>query len=92
MLTDQIAMAEHVPDRPHWTLSFLATEAAHRGTGLARATLEPVLLRASTDGIPVHLFTALASNLDLYARFGFEVVSELDLPDGGPHAWSLVRP
>ncbi|MGZ6953861.1 MAG: GNAT family N-acetyltransferase [Acidimicrobiia bacterium] len=92
MLAGEAVLAEHALDRPHWHLALLATDREHQGRGMARAVLEPILEQAAQEELPVSLATANPENLAVYARFGFEISAEVDLPDGGPHVWALVRP
>ena len=70
------------PDQPHWYLGVLGTDPAHRGLGLARAVIRPVLERADRDGLPAFLETATPENLPFYAGFGFEESAHADLRDG----------
>ena len=78
------------PDEPHWYLGVLATDPAHRGRGLARAVLDPILERADREAIPTLLETGTAGNLPFYARFGFAELARTVLPDG-PTVWVLRR-
>ncbi len=74
-----------VPPGPHWYLAFLG--AARRGGGGGRALLTHRL--GSIEG-PASLWTATEANLAFYARFGFEVAGEAEVP--GRKAWWMVRP
>lgn len=79
------------PPQPRWYLGVLAVRPDQRGRGRSREVLTPVLDAADRAGIPATLETATPVNLAIYARFGFEVHAEIDLPDGGPHLWVLRR-
>jgi GNAT superfamily N-acetyltransferase len=74
------------PAERHWYLGLLGVDPVVQGTGLARALLEPVLAEREA---PVFLETGMERNLDFYARFGFKVIAEADVP-GGPHVWGLA--
>jgi hypothetical protein len=50
-----------------------------------------VLAACDRTGVDAWLETATAANVGYYRRFGFEVVREVDLPDGGPQCWLLRR-
>jgi GNAT superfamily N-acetyltransferase len=78
------------PEGPHRYLGVLATDPDHRGRGLARAVLDPVIARDDADGMPSHLETCTPANLPFYARFGFDVHAETTIEDG-PRLWELVR-
>ena len=92
MLVGEAALAEHALAVPHWHLGLLATDPDYRGRGFARVVLNPILRLATQDEHPVSLETAVSENLAFYSQFGFETRGETDLPDGGPHVWTLVRP
>jgi len=53
--------------------------------------MRPGLMAANADGLPSFLETGTETNLDFYARFGFDVTGELDLEDG-TRIWCLTRP
>jgi ribosomal protein S18 acetylase RimI-like enzyme len=59
----------------------------HRGEELA-ALLEQRL--ANITG-PAYLESSNQRDLPLYERFGFKVIQELSLPDGGPTLWTMLR-
>ena len=92
MLLALDALAEHALQQPHWYLGVLAKDPKYQGNGLARSVLDPILRQATQEEVPVSLETAVADNLAFYSNFGFKSRAEFDLPDGGPHVWSLVRP
>lgn len=79
------------PSEPHWYLGVLAVAPPLRGRGYARAVVTPILDSADRTKTPVTLETATPLNLAIYARFGFEVRTEFDLPGDGPHVWLLQR-
>jgi GNAT superfamily N-acetyltransferase len=78
------------PREPHMYLAVLGTDPDHRGKGLGGALMAPVLEDCDRDGIPAYLESSTERNVDFYARFGFRVTSELDLPRG-PRVWPMWR-
>lgn len=76
---------------PHWYLGVLATAPERQRRGLAAAVLAPMLAAADRTGVPAYLETMSQGNLGFYARLGFTVDTEVDLPDGGPRCWLLRR-
>lgn len=42
--------------------------------------------------LPVFLETATPTNVGLYQSLGFKTVAEWNVPGGGPHFWSMLRP
>lgn len=85
-------IASHVPEEPTWFLDQIGVEPSHQGEGIGAALIEHGLAMASTAGQPAFLETGNARNVAYYERFGFEVVSDGDAPDGGPHIWFMRRP
>ena len=81
--------AEHPPE-PHYYLAILGTEPDAQGRGVGSALLAPVLDDCDRNEIPAYLESSKESNLAFYARHGFRVTGELDLPDG-PHIWLMWR-
>lgn len=85
------ALAPHRPTEPVWFLATVGVHPDRQGRGLGRAVLEPGLRAADAAGVPCFLETSVEPNLHFYRRLGFEVVAELDLPDGGPRTWPMRR-
>jgi len=50
-----------------------------------------VLARADAEGLLCYVETEKERNLPFYRRHGFEVVVEDDMPNGGPHFWTMRR-
>ncbi|HJL03169.1 MAG TPA: GNAT family N-acetyltransferase [Polyangiaceae bacterium LLY-WYZ-15_(1-7)] len=74
-----------------WYLALVATREAARGQGLGRAVLAPVLERCDVEGELALLETSKRKNLGWYRRLGFEERRHVDLGEGAPPVWSLVR-
>lgn len=83
--------AETMPD-PHWYLAGIGVEPSAQGHGVGTALLEPGLAAATRAGLPAVLLTNNEANLGFYERHGFTVVRQGDTPQGGPHAWAMVKP
>jgi GNAT superfamily N-acetyltransferase len=78
------------PKEPHWYLAILGTEPAAQGQGVGSALMRPVLEDCDRNEVGAYLESSKESNLDFYARHGFRVTGELDLPDG-PRVWPMWR-
>lgn len=74
------------PAESCWYLAFLG--AAPPGRGVGSALLEHRL--ASITG-PAYTESSNPRNVPLYQRFGFDVVQEISLPEGGPTLWTMLR-
>ena len=81
----------NMKNRPHWFLLVLGVEPARQGQGVGGDLIQPILQRADLEGLPCYLETMKTKNLPFYRKHGFEVVSELDIDDGGPHTWCMRR-
>lgn len=81
--------AQHPPE-PHYYLAILGTEPEAQGRGVGSALLAPVLDDCDRNEIPAYLESSKESNLAFYARHGFRVTGEIDLPEG-PHVWLMWR-
>jgi GNAT superfamily N-acetyltransferase len=75
----------------HWYLPTLGVDPPRQGRGIGSALIQPVLGRADAEGLPCYLETEKERNLPFYRRHGFEVVVKDDLPNGGPHFWTMKR-
>ncbi len=84
------AQKVHPADPPHWYLAILGTDPSAQGRGLGSAMMRPVLEECDRDGIGAYLESSKEQNLAYYARHGFRVTSERDLPRG-PRLWSIWR-
>ncbi|MEW2387628.1 GNAT family N-acetyltransferase [Streptomyces venezuelae] len=85
------AAAEHGPEEPHWYLAVLGADPAVQGQGHGSALLRSGLARADEAGLPVYLESSKPANLPVYEHFGFTVLGEARLPDGGPTLWPMRR-
>ncbi len=79
-----------VPPR-HWYLATLGVVPARQGRGIGSALIQPVLARADAEGLRCYVETEKERNVRFYRRHGFEVVVESDVPNGGPHMWTMKR-
>jgi ribosomal protein S18 acetylase RimI-like enzyme len=85
------AIERRHPKTPHWYLAVLGTDPAHQGEGVGSALIRHVLDDPANSGEAAYLETETEANVSFYARYGFEVVDELDVPGGGPHLWLMWR-
>jgi ribosomal protein S18 acetylase RimI-like enzyme len=77
--------------RRHWYLSTLGVAPPRQGQGIGGALIQPVLARADAESLLCYVETEKERNLPFYRRHGFEVVVEDDMPNGGPHFWTMRR-
>lgn len=94
MLTLHLVVDEMHPREHHWYLGMLATRAAAQGTGLGTRMMQHTLKPVDADGGPAYLESSNPVNIPFYARHGFEVVGEAQLPDGPSltQMWRMPTP
>ncbi len=83
--------ARSVPE-PHWYLLLLGVDDPCRGQGLGGRLLQPVLTRATDEGVACYLETEKEKNLNFYARHGFQLAEAGREPRHGVRTWGLLRP
>ncbi|GAA4905002.1 acetyltransferase (GNAT) family protein [Stackebrandtia albiflava] len=88
----EAVMARHRPTEPVWFLGTIGVRPDRQGAGLGRAVIAPGLAEAAREGVPAFLETSIRRNVTWYESLGFRVTADYDLPDGGPHTWSMLRP
>jgi ribosomal protein S18 acetylase RimI-like enzyme len=84
------AQKVHPTEPPHGYLAILGTDPSARGQGLGSAMIGPVLEECDRDGVGAYLESSKEQNLAFYARHGFRVIAERDLPRG-PRLWPMWR-
>lgn len=81
---------ELAPDA-HWYLMALGVAPGRQGRGIGSALIQPVLERADSERLPCYLETFNQTNVSFYARHGFEVSGQSQVPGGGPPFWGMRR-
>ena len=84
-------VSETMPDAPMWFLDVVAVSPHAQGSGMGSLLIRHGLALAGMDGLPAMLETATPANVDYYRRFGFDVWSRDQAPDGGPTVWFMVK-
>lgn len=83
--------AAHPREEPHYYLSLLATDPAHRSHGHGLRLLADNLRRLDAEGASAYLEASNPANVPLYERHGFKLLGAFDLPDGGPTVHTMWR-
>ncbi len=84
------AERQHPATPPHWYLAILGTAPEAQGRGLGSRLLAPALERCDADGVGAYLESSKERNIAFYARHGFRVTREWQLPRG-PRLWAMWR-
>ena len=85
-------MKQSHPEEPHWYLAVIGSDPSVRGKGYGQALMNSRLDRVDAEHAPAYLESSKADNVPYYERFGFQVVDEIVIPDGGPTLWPMWRP
>ena len=81
------------PVEPHWYLAGLGADPDAQGQGIGKALVRSGLARCDQEAADAYL-ECLFSLVPYYQRFGFEVIAEIDMPEGtSPQAgmWRTAR-
>jgi ribosomal protein S18 acetylase RimI-like enzyme len=84
-------MVANTPPEPHWYLNLLATHPDWQRQGLGGALMDVMFERADSEGLTCYLETETPANVAYYRHHGFEIRSEWDVPQAGPHMWGMLR-
>ena len=79
-----------LPD-PHWYLQIIGVDPAYQGHGFSSRLLRPALERIDRERMPCFLETNTVKNVAIYRRFGFEVISEDNLPGTEVTSFAMLR-
>lgn len=70
------------PDKPHFHLQFFGVRSALRGKGIGSQLLGGCLEWIDRLGYAASLESSNARNVGVYQRHGFEVLAEVEIPEG----------
>lgn len=85
------AIDSHHPNgNDYLYLHYAGVRPQAQGKGWGGAAIRAGLAHARQRGKPTFLETATPANVGLYQSLGFRVLSEWDVPGGGPHFWSMI--
>jgi hypothetical protein len=82
----------HPREEPHFYLSLWGTHADHRGGGFGGSLIRDNLAEIDGMHVPAYLESTNDTNLERYARLGFERHGTFTLPAGGPTVTTMWRP
>jgi len=85
------SLRARVAPAPHWYLAGIGVDPEFQNRGVGTALLQPGIEGAQRDRVRAVLLTNSERALPFYERSGFRVVGESETPQGGPHAWAMVR-
>jgi len=75
----------------HWYLWALGVNPPCQGQGIGGMLMQPVLAQAGAALLPCYLETENERNVPFYQKYGFQLVSEGEVPKGGLRVWAMLR-
>jgi ribosomal protein S18 acetylase RimI-like enzyme len=84
-------LRERYAPHPHWYLWGLGVLPSQQGNGVGTALLRMGTTQADEEGLACYLETHKTENVAFYARRGFQVAYEGELPGNGPPVWAMIR-
>ena len=85
------AMHKRYAPFKHWFFLIIGMTPQLQGKGYASQFIRPRLDRMDEEGLPCYIETMAERNVDLYKRFGFEVMEKVTIPDTVLTTWALLR-
>ncbi len=74
----------------YWQLSLMARDPLKTSKGAVRAIIEPFVVRAREEGVPIWCVAGNVRARDVYAYFGFEVVRVVFSGEEKVRTWCMV--
>ncbi len=84
------AMKSHHPKEPHWFLPLIGIDPFLQGRGHGMALMTYGLRACDRDGVAAHLDSTHPSNIPFYERFGFELLTTIEI-GGHPPVYPMRR-
>ena len=66
---------------PYWYLSPVGVDPQHQGKGFCSQLLRPMLARCDKENVSSVLETQSKKNIELYKRYGYEIITETTIPE-----------
>ena len=76
---------------PHWYLGIMVVNPTCQGRGVGGRLLQPILQRASHEGIVCYLVTFTEHAVGFYQKHGFEILQVQKTAPDAPPFWTLKR-
>ncbi|MEM9265627.1 MAG: GNAT family N-acetyltransferase [Cyanobacteria bacterium P01_F01_bin.13] len=76
---------------PHWYLGLMVVNPLSQGRGVGSQLLQPILQRASNEGMICYLATFTEQAVRFYQKNGFEIVQVQKITPDAPPFWTLKR-
>ncbi len=87
----EIAHQQDMGNAPCWYLGLMVVNPAKQGQGIGSRLLQPILRRASDEGLPCYLVTFAEQAVRFYQKNGFEIARQQKFAPEAPTFWTLKR-
>jgi ribosomal protein S18 acetylase RimI-like enzyme len=85
------SMDKHRPKEAHYYLNCIGIDPDHRGKGIGSALMNTILERCDRERCGAYLESTTETRQGFYKKFGFELVTKIDIPKGTVPLWSMWR-
>ena len=75
----------------HYYIMTVGVLPERQGKGVGKKLMTKALEIVDANNMPCYLETQSKNNVPIYQKFGFEVVSDKEIPKGGLHNWGMLR-
>jgi ribosomal protein S18 acetylase RimI-like enzyme len=75
----------------HYYIMTVGVLPERQGRGVGKKLMTRALEMVDADQVACYLETQNQSNVPIYQKLGFEVVSDNEMPSGGLHNWGMLR-
>jgi ribosomal protein S18 acetylase RimI-like enzyme len=86
-----ITQIELMKNRPHYYLWGLAVDPRQKCQGIGTALLQPLLVTADAQKMPIYLETHDEKNVRYYQKYGFDLISSTSIPKYQLPLWCMLR-
>ena len=85
------AHQQDIGNCPHWYLGIMVVDPTYQGRGVGGRLLQPILQRASNEGVVCYLVTFTEQAVRFYQKHGFEIVQLQKTAPDAPPFWTMKR-
>ncbi|MHA1979163.1 MAG: GNAT family N-acetyltransferase [Candidatus Hodarchaeales archaeon] len=82
---------EHMKERAYLYLQIIGVLPEFQGQGFGGKLLKSMFAKADIDGILIYLETETEENMQLYSKYGFQIIKERHAPGADFPLWEMVR-
>ena len=91
LYTTEIAHQQDMGNSSCWYLGMMVVHPARQGQGIGSRLLQPIMRRASDEGLPCYVVTFTEQAVRFYQKNGFEIARQQKFAPDAPSFWTLKR-